>query len=81
MVVEKDSERGLKTYVNYARGDEVPAALYGYDWWRGRRLSERKSKWDPYGRFDFYAPLPRLGSDEAWFTRPGAEESHGPGRV
>jgi hypothetical protein len=37
----------LHAYVNYARGDENPEALYGYEKWRLERLRALKRKFDP----------------------------------
>lgn len=48
---------GLAAYVNYAYGDETPAAWYGSETWRGERLRALKREFDPEGRFSFYAPI------------------------
>jgi hypothetical protein len=47
----------LHAYVNYARGDESLEAIYGYETWRLDRLRWLKSKYDPYGKFDYYNPI------------------------
>ncbi|RKU48568.1 hypothetical protein DL546_008130 [Coniochaeta pulveracea] len=47
----------LHTYVNYAYGDESPKSWYGYEQWRQDKLKALKSKYDPNGRFSFYAPV------------------------
>lgn len=46
----------LHTYVNYAYGNESPQQWYGFESWRQQRLTQLKNKWDPYRRFNFYAP-------------------------
>ncbi|KAJ5713440.1 uncharacterized protein N7483_010621 [Penicillium malachiteum] len=45
------------SYVNYAFGNEAPEAWYGYESWRLERLRSLKAKYDPNGRFNFYAPF------------------------
>ncbi|CAJ2507111.1 Uu.00g082970.m01.CDS01 [Anthostomella pinea] len=52
-----DGSSELHTYVNYAHGDETLQELYGYAPWRVTKLKALKSKYDPAGRFDFYAPI------------------------
>ena len=52
-----DGSAELHTYVNYAHGDETLQEMYGYDAWRAARLKTLKGKYDPEGRFDFYAPI------------------------
>ncbi|KAF3087303.1 hypothetical protein TWF569_008923 [Orbilia oligospora] len=44
-------------YINFARGDEPLAAIYGESW-RVRKLAMLKKKWDPKGRFSQYFPIP-----------------------
>ncbi|KAK1774772.1 hypothetical protein QBC45DRAFT_424029 [Copromyces sp. CBS 386.78] len=44
-------------YVNYAKGSESQQAMYGYESWRQERLKQLKKKYDPKGRFSFYAPI------------------------
>ncbi|KAK4230342.1 hypothetical protein QBC38DRAFT_469282 [Podospora fimiseda] len=46
----------LHAYVNYAYGDEQVGDWYGHDSWRLTRLANLKNKYDPEGRFSFYAP-------------------------
>ncbi|PWY89912.1 FAD-binding domain-containing protein [Aspergillus heteromorphus CBS 117.55] len=48
----------LRAYVNYAHGDETPQQLYGSEKWRQQRLRTLKEKYDPNGKFSFYAPIP-----------------------
>ncbi|KAH7303837.1 hypothetical protein B0I35DRAFT_446100 [Stachybotrys elegans] len=45
----------LETYVNYAHGDEGPAAWYSVK--TLPRLRELKRVWDPQGIFGFYNPI------------------------
>lgn len=47
----------LHTYVNYAYGTEGPKAWFGAEDWRQERLKALKTKYDPKGRFSFYAPI------------------------
>jgi hypothetical protein len=47
----------MHTYVNYAYGNEGPESWFGYETWRQDRLKELKTKYDPKGRFSFYAPI------------------------
>jgi hypothetical protein len=47
----------LHTYVNYAYGTETPQEWYGHDAWRQERLAALKKKYDPRGKFSFYAPI------------------------
>lgn len=54
---EADGSAELHTYVNYAHGDESLEEMYGYEAWRVTRLRELKAKYDPFGKFDFYAPI------------------------
>lgn len=46
----------MHTYVNYAYGDESTGQLYGHEQWRQTKLAALKTKYDPNGRFSFYAP-------------------------
>lgn len=48
----------LHVYVNYAFGDETPQDWYGSEPWRQERLRSLKKKYDPKGKFSFYAPIP-----------------------
>lgn len=47
----------LHSYVNYAFGDETPAEWYGAENWRQKKLKALKEKYDPEGKFSFYAPI------------------------
>lgn len=47
----------LHTYVNYAHGNETLQELYGYESWRLPKLKTLKNKYDPSGKFNFYAPI------------------------
>lgn len=47
----------LHTYVNYAYGTETPQQWYGAEAWRQERLRGLKTKYDPKGKFSFYAPI------------------------
>ncbi|KAJ6446844.1 FAD binding domain-containingprotein [Purpureocillium lavendulum] len=47
----------LHTYVNYAYGSETKQQWYGSAKWRQDKLSALKKKYDPKGRFSFYAPV------------------------
>lgn len=55
-LVEGSGER-LVAYVNYASGDESVEAVYGYEAWRLEKLRRLKREYDPFGRFNFYAPI------------------------
>lgn len=48
----------IRAYVNYAYGDESSQELYGAESWRQKKLQALKSKYDPHGKFSFYAPIP-----------------------
>jgi hypothetical protein len=48
----------FRAYVNYAYGDETLQELYGSENWRQSRLHALKQKYDPTGKFSFYAPIP-----------------------
>jgi hypothetical protein len=52
-----ESDEHPKAYVNYARGDESLEEIYGYNPWRLQKLRRLKKEFDPYGRFNFYAPI------------------------
>ncbi|KAK2598063.1 hypothetical protein QQS21_005774 [Conoideocrella luteorostrata] len=47
----------VRAYVNYAYGNEGPKGWYGSDKWRQDRLAALKKKYDPSGKFSFYAPI------------------------
>lgn len=54
---EGSGREELHTYVNYAFGNEEPENWYGAEAWRQERLRGLKEKYDPEGRFSFYAPI------------------------
>ncbi|KAK5989605.1 FAD-linked oxidoreductase chyH [Cladobotryum mycophilum] len=47
----------LRAYVNYSYGDETTQELYGDGQNHQDRLRALKRKYDPHGRFSFYAPI------------------------
>lgn len=47
----------LHAYVNYAYGTETTKTTFGYEPWRQEKLRSLKAKYDPKGRFNFYAPI------------------------
>lgn len=53
----KGTRKVHKAYVNYARGDETTEELYGPEPWRLEKLRRLKKEYDPYGRFNFFAPI------------------------
>jgi hypothetical protein len=57
VLVEGSEEGRLNAYVNYASGDESMPELYGHEPWRLEKLRRLKAKYDPQGRFNFYAPI------------------------
>ena len=57
ILYEGSQRKELHTYVNYAFGDEIKENWYGYEEWRQDRLSVLKRKYDPEGKFSFYAPI------------------------
>lgn len=57
-ILHKASGRDdLHAYVNYAYGTESSKECYGPEKWRQDKLKELKKKYDPNGRFSFYAPI------------------------
>lgn len=46
----------LAVYVNFAHGDEGPAAWYSAE--KLKNLTRLKRKWDPKELFSFYQPVP-----------------------
>ncbi|KAJ4321381.1 hypothetical protein N0V94_002918 [Neodidymelliopsis sp. IMI 364377] len=56
-VLVEGSQMGLVAYVNYARGDESLEEIYGYEPWRLEKLRKLKKELDPFGRFNFFAPI------------------------
>ncbi|KAG9375854.1 FAD-dependent oxygenase [Pyrenophora tritici-repentis] len=57
IIREGTGSKELHTYVNYAYGDEGPKAWYGHESWRQKKLQELKQRYDPTGKFSFYAPI------------------------
>lgn len=57
LLYQGSSRSELHTYVNYAYGDESTKQWYGYEEWRQTKLRSLKEKYDPAGRFSFYAPI------------------------
>lgn len=57
VLVEGSGSRQLHAYVNYAFGDETLPEMYGHEPWRVAKLKELKQKFDPTGKFNFYAPI------------------------
>jgi hypothetical protein len=47
----------LDTYVNYSFGDEPMEAIYGREEWRLEKLRKLKKKYDPTGKFNYFAPI------------------------
>ena len=50
-------KKALQAYVNYGYGDETPKEWYGSGEDRQKRLRKLKKKYDPKGRFSFFAPI------------------------
>ena len=50
-------KKALQAYVNYGYGDETPKEWYGSGKDRQERLRKLKKKYDPKGRFNFFAPI------------------------
>jgi hypothetical protein len=57
IIREGTGSEELHTYVNYAFGNEGPESWYGYERWRQEKLKALKQKYDPKGKFNFYAPI------------------------
>ncbi|KOS42114.1 hypothetical protein ACN38_g7039 [Penicillium nordicum] len=51
---EASGREDIRAYVNYAHGDETTNQLYGDS---EQRLLDLKKKYDPTGKFSFYAPI------------------------
>jgi hypothetical protein len=47
----------LHAYVNYSYGTEGPKSWYGYETSKQDKLKALKKKYDPKGKFSFYAPI------------------------
>ena len=54
---ESSGLKQKRAYVNYAFGTESPQEVYGDEMWRQGKLIALKKKYDPFGRFNFYAPI------------------------
>ena len=57
IIYKASGQKELHAYVNYAFGDEQQKNWYGYESWRQSRLKTLKKKYDPKGKFSFYAPI------------------------
>lgn len=57
LVQQGTQQTELHTYVNYAYGTETTQEWYGYEAWRQDKLKALKTKYDPKGKFSFYAPI------------------------
>ena len=56
-ILHRGSRRSqMHSYVNYTYGNESPKEWYGADSWRQVMLKSLKAKYDPNGRFSYYAP-------------------------
>ena len=47
----------LDAYVNYVSEGETLQEIYGHEEWRVEKLRGLKRKWDPKGRFGYFAPI------------------------
>lgn len=57
-ILHVGSGRAVKrTYINYAFGTESVDEIYGVESWRHKKLLDLKKKYDPEGKFIFYAPV------------------------
>ncbi|KAJ5500217.1 FAD linked oxidase N-terminal [Penicillium expansum] len=54
VLFEASGREDIRAYVNYAHGDETTKQLYGDS---TQRLLALKKKYDPTGKFSFYAPI------------------------
>ncbi|KAI0414784.1 hypothetical protein F5X98DRAFT_236985 [Xylaria grammica] len=52
-----DDPAHLRAYVNYANGDELLPAVYGWEDWRLEKLRKLKVQWDPKNRMRYYVPI------------------------
>lgn len=57
IIWEGTGKNELHTYVNYAYGNEGSPSWYGHEEWRQEKLKALKRKYDPKGKFSFYAPI------------------------
>jgi tRNA pseudouridine synthase 9 len=58
IILKGTGSDNLHSYVNYASGNEGPRAWYGWEPWRLEKLQKVKRKYDPEGKFSYYAPIP-----------------------
>lgn len=54
---EGTGRKDFRAYINYAYGTETFQQIYGSEKWRQQRLRDLKHKYDPQGKFSFYAPI------------------------
>lgn len=59
-------EGKYNAYVNYARGDETPEMLYGYNKEKQRRLGRLKEKYDPKDRSSYFGRIPFADEEGLW---------------
>jgi hypothetical protein len=57
VLFQGSGQKEMRTYVNYAYGDENSKEWYGAEQWRQDRLASLKKKYDPNGRFIYFAPI------------------------
>ncbi|PGH03423.1 hypothetical protein AJ80_08671 [Polytolypa hystricis UAMH7299] len=57
ILYEGSGRKELRAYINYSYGDETLQQWYGNEKWRQDRLQALKRKYDPEGKFSFYAPI------------------------
>jgi hypothetical protein len=57
VLYEASGQGSLHSYVNYAYGNEGKGSWYGDDSWRQIRLRLVKTLYDPWAKFNFYAPI------------------------
>jgi hypothetical protein len=57
IILEGTGSSELHSYVNYAYGTEGPQSWYGFDSAHQQKLKALKQKYDPKGKFSFYAPI------------------------
>lgn len=50
-------QKELHAYANYASGSETRENLYGFEPWRLQKLESLKKKYDPEGKFNYYASV------------------------
>ena len=54
---EATGRQDFRAYINYAYGTETSEQIYGSEEWRQQRLQDLKKRYDPKGKFSFYAPI------------------------